>query len=198
MCFAQRACTRLHQREEEPLEEAGRFVEGLFQRVVYVYVQFFGFVDVVADAVEEDGVDEFLGDEGFAGDEDAGGGVDSVGGPVFGLGDFEEGLPLGEGWEYFEGFGERAGFVAGEEEADSVVCMLGVLFGILFLFVGGQLTSGRPLQLLRGVQQHLPLRRLPKPEAGHLFQLRMRRFSQELNLPSWWSVLALRHPNCGG
>lgn len=86
-----------------------------------MYVEFFGFVDVVADAVEEDGVDEFLGNVGFGGDEDARGGVDGVWRPFLWLGDFEEGLPLRECWEDFEGFGERPGFVAGEEETDPAV-----------------------------------------------------------------------------
>lgn len=43
-----------------------------------MYVQFLGVVDVVADPVEEDGRDEFLGDVRFGGDEDPGAGVDGV------------------------------------------------------------------------------------------------------------------------
>lgn len=121
MGLAQCAGARLHEGKQEAFEEAGGFVEGLFQRVVDVYVEFFGFVDVVADAVEEDRVDEFLGNVGFGGDEDARGGVDGVWCPFLWLGDFEEGLPLRECWEDFERFGEGPGFVAGEEETDPAV-----------------------------------------------------------------------------
>lgn len=96
MCFAEGAGAAGDEGEEKTLEEAGGFVEGLFERVVDVHVQFFSFVDLFADAVEEDGGDEVLGDVGFGGDEDAGGGVYGVGGPFVGLGDVEECVPV---WE---------------------------------------------------------------------------------------------------
>lgn len=85
-------------------------------------VEAVGFVDVGADAVEEDGVEEELHGGRGGGDEDACCGVDGVGGPGFRAGDGEEGRPGGKGGEDFEGFGEGAGFVAREEGADFGEC----------------------------------------------------------------------------
>ncbi len=85
-----------------------------------MHIQFFRFVDVFADAVEDNGKEELLGDVGFRAHEDFGGFVAGVWGPGFGAGDGEEEVPLRERGDDFEGFGEFAGFVAGEEETDSV------------------------------------------------------------------------------
>lgn len=120
MRFAQRAGPTLHEREEETLEEGGRLVERFFQRIVEVHVQLTGFVDVGADAVEDYVCEEALGYVAAGGDEDPRGFEAGVWGPVFGLGYGEEDGVLGEGGEDFEGFGEFAGSVAGEELADSI------------------------------------------------------------------------------
>lgn len=47
--------------KEETLEESGGFVKGFFQGVVEMDVKFLCLVDVVFDAVEENGSDEVLG-----------------------------------------------------------------------------------------------------------------------------------------
>lgn len=56
---------------------------------------------------------------GGGGGEETGGFVGGVGGPGVGAGEEEDFFPVFEGGDDFEGFGELAGFVAGEEEADS-------------------------------------------------------------------------------
>ena len=52
-------------------------------------------MDVFADAVEDDGREELLGNMGFGADEDFGGFVAGVRSPGFGAGDREEEVPLG-------------------------------------------------------------------------------------------------------
>jgi hypothetical protein len=55
-----------------------------------------------------------LGDGGGAGDKDFGGFVAGVWGPFVWAGYSEDVFPMGDGGQDFEGFGELAGFVAGE------------------------------------------------------------------------------------
>lgn len=82
-------------------------------------VELFCFADVVADAVEENVVDEGLGDGGARGGEEAGSFVGCVGGPLIGAGDGEESVPLGEGGQDLEGLGQSAGTESCEHHADS-------------------------------------------------------------------------------
>ncbi len=82
-------------------------------------VKLFGFVDVVADAIQDDHFQEALGDGRGAGDEDFGGFVAGVGCPFVGAGYGEDVFPVRDGGKDFEGFGQLARFVSGEEEADS-------------------------------------------------------------------------------
>ena len=84
-----------------------------------VDIELAGFVDVVADAIEDDGFEEELGDGGIGGDEDAGGFVAGVRGPRFRMSEVEQILPLREGREDFEWLGEFARAVAGKDLTDS-------------------------------------------------------------------------------
>lgn len=118
--FSESASAARYEREEEPFEESSGFVEGLFEGFVQMHIEFLCFVDVFPDAVKDHGGQELLGYVRFGADEDLGGFVASVWGPRFGAGYREEEVPLGQGWNDFEGFGEFAGLVAGEEEANSV------------------------------------------------------------------------------
>lgn len=68
-----------------------------------------------------------MGDGRGIRDEDLSSFVAGIGGPFVGAGKCENVFPVGDGREYFEGFGELAGFVAGEEEADSKYAMLALL-----------------------------------------------------------------------
>jgi hypothetical protein len=106
--------------EEESLEESSGFVEGLFEGFIQMHIEFLCFVNVFPDAVKDHRGQELLGYIGFGADEDFGGFVAGVWGPRFGAGYGEEEVPLGEGWDDFEGFGKFAGFVARKEEANSV------------------------------------------------------------------------------
>jgi hypothetical protein len=84
-------------------------------------VEFFGLVDVFTDALEDDGFEEALRGEGCAGNEDFGRFVAGVGGPFVGAGYAEDVFPVRDGGEDLEGFGELAGFVAGEEKSNSTL-----------------------------------------------------------------------------
>lgn len=53
MCFAESAGAARDKRKEEAFEPCGGFIEALFERFEEVHVEFFGFVDVFADAVED-------------------------------------------------------------------------------------------------------------------------------------------------
>lgn len=112
VCFAEGAGAAADEGEEEPLEERCGLIQSLFERVVEMHIQFFGLVDVFAHAVENYRLEKALGHVRFGGDEDARGFVAGVGGPGGGFGDGEEVLPLREGGEDLEWFGEFAGFVA--------------------------------------------------------------------------------------
>lgn len=83
-----------------------------------MHVELFVLGDVVADAVEEDEGEVFLALGGLGGGEETGGFVAGVWRPGVGTGEEEDFFPVLEGGDDFEGFGELAGFVAGEEEAD--------------------------------------------------------------------------------
>lgn len=73
--------------EEEAFEEGSGLVERLFKGVVEVDIKFTVFLDVLFDAVEENGRDEVLCCGGLRGDEDFGGGEGCVWCPGFGPGD---------------------------------------------------------------------------------------------------------------
>jgi len=60
-----------------------------------------------------------LRDGGGAGDEDFGGFVAGIRSPFVWTGYGEDIFPMGDGGKDFEGFGELAGLVAGEQKADS-------------------------------------------------------------------------------
>ena len=76
--------------------------------------------DVIADTLEQDGVDEILRNGRCAGDEDAGTGVDGVGCPEFRSCERQECLDGGERErrEDLEWFWEFAGLVSREYEGD--------------------------------------------------------------------------------
>lgn len=127
MGFAQGAGAAGNEGEEKSLEKAGGLVKGLAQSVVGVDVQLAGFVNLGTGALQQDHVDEFLGDVRLGGDENTGSSVDSIAGPVGGLGDLQEGLPVRYGGENLEGLGERAGLVATENHGNPRRISLGYL-----------------------------------------------------------------------
>ena len=79
--FTQGAGPVLNEREQKPLEEGRRLVEGFLDGFVQVHVEFFGLVDVGANPVEEDGFEEGLRERGRRRCEDFGRFVVRVGRP---------------------------------------------------------------------------------------------------------------------
>jgi hypothetical protein len=99
-------CAAVHDEwEEEAFEEGCGLVEGLFEGIVEMDVEFAVFVDVLFDAVEEDGGDEVLCCGGLRGDEDFGSGEGCVRCPGFGAGDGKEHVPRWKRGQDLEWFG---------------------------------------------------------------------------------------------
>lgn len=118
MRFAQRAGTGSHQREENALEPRGGLVETLLQRVEQMHIELLGFRNVFSNAIQHNHLEKLLCGRGRRGDENPSSFVDGIGGPVLGLGDLENGLPVGHRWEDLEWFGKLAGLIAGENESN--------------------------------------------------------------------------------
>lgn len=118
----QRERTHLAQREQDPLEEGRRLVDGLLERHVRMHAELVRLApNLLADLLEQNLLVELLALLGVeVRSEDARRGVRCVRGPVFWVGEHEESRPHGERRENLEGFGEGSGLVAAEEVADSV------------------------------------------------------------------------------
>ena len=82
-------------------------------------IEFFGFENVVADAIEEDERKEALGHFVFEiGDKDAGSLIDSLRSPTGRISQKKNFFPVFERWNDFKSFGKRARSVSTENGSD--------------------------------------------------------------------------------
>ena len=118
MSLAQRTRPTANKGEQETFEKGGRLVQTLLERVEEVDVELLGLIDVLADSVKDDHLEEPLDNVRLAGDKDPRGLIAGIGGPTFRLGDLEDVLPVGNCREDLEGLWQRAGLVSREDLAD--------------------------------------------------------------------------------
>ncbi len=105
MSLAEGACPTANEREQEALEESSRLIKSLLERVEQVDVELLGFVDIFANAVEDNHFQESLNHMGLAGNEDPCRLVASIGRPFVGLGDSDNVFPVRDCGENLEGLG---------------------------------------------------------------------------------------------
>lgn len=124
MSLAEGACSTADEGEQEALEESSRLVKSLLERVEEMDIELLGFVDIFANAVEDNHFQESLNNMGLAGDEDSCRLVASIGRPLVGLGNSNNVFPVRDCGENLEGLWQRSGLVSGENLADPRIVSL--------------------------------------------------------------------------
>jgi hypothetical protein len=124
MSLAEGACSTANEREQEALEESSRLVKSLLERVEQVDVELLGFVDIFANAVENNHFQESLNNMGLARNEDSCRLVAGISRPLVGLGDSDDVFPVRDCRENLEGLWQRSGLVSRKNLADPGIVSL--------------------------------------------------------------------------